>query len=205
MAAAPIQHRRDMGDFEYGRVDQLSPLVRRVICKNPNPFTYKGTATFLVGHGDVAVIDPGPTYGVHQDAVLAALGPDERVSHILITHTHSDHSTAASAIKERTGARIYGFGPHGTVRPTDPEDKVDFSAYFTAEEKARYDKEYDDLPEELKRGGRTSSSSLRSGSRTPTSSGAGTGRSRPSGRRATAPTTCATSSRRSARCSPATT
>ena len=47
MAAAPIQHRRDMGEFDYGRVDQLSPLVRRVICKNPNPFTYKGTATLF--------------------------------------------------------------------------------------------------------------------------------------------------------------
>jgi len=153
MAAAPIQHRRDMGDFDYGRVDQLSPLVRRVICKNPNPFTYKGTATFIVGRGEVAVIDPGPTYEPHQEAVLAALGPEEQVTHILITHTHSDHSPGAHFIKERTGAPIYGYGPHGTVRRSDPEDKVDFSAYFTAEEKERYDKEYDDLPDELKREG----------------------------------------------------
>jgi len=153
MAAAPIQHRRDMGDYEYGRVDQLSPLVRRVICKNPNPFTYKGTATFIVGRGAVAVIDPGPAFPTHQDAVLAALGPDEHISHQLITHTHSDHSPGARYIKERTGAPIYGFGPHGTLRRLDPDDKVDFSAYFTVEEKSRYDKEYEDLPDELKREG----------------------------------------------------
>jgi glyoxylase-like metal-dependent hydrolase (beta-lactamase superfamily II) len=153
MAVAPIQHRRDMGTFEYGQVDRLSPLVRRVVCKNPNPFTYKGTATFIVGRGAVAVIDPGPALPSHQDAVLAALGPDEHVSHVLITHTHSDHSPGARYLKERTGAPTYGFGPHGTVRATDPDDKVDFSAYFTAEEKARYDKEYDELPPELKREG----------------------------------------------------
>jgi glyoxylase-like metal-dependent hydrolase (beta-lactamase superfamily II) len=151
--AAPIQHRRDMGDFAYEGPEELSPLVRRVICKNPNPFTYKGTATFLVGRGEVAVIDPGPNLASHLEAVLAALGPDERVSHVLITHTHSDHSPGARWIKEQTGAPTYGFGPHGRVRPDDPDDKVDFSGYFTAEEKATYDKEYDELAPELKREG----------------------------------------------------
>jgi glyoxylase-like metal-dependent hydrolase (beta-lactamase superfamily II) len=151
--AAPIQHRRDMGEFDYGRVETLSPLVRRVICKNPNPFTYKGTATFIVGRGQVAVIDPGPDLPAHLEAVLGALGPDEQVSHILVTHTHSDHSPGARWMKEKSGAPTYGYGPHGKVRANDPDDKVDFSAYFSAEEKARYDKEYDDLPDELKREG----------------------------------------------------
>lgn len=151
--AAPIQHRRDMGEFDYEGPEELSPLVRRVICKNPNPFTFTGTATFLVGRGDVAVIDPGPKLPSHLEAVLAALGPDERVSHIIITHTHSDHSPGAAFIQERTGAKTYGYGPHGQVRAHDPDDKVDFSAYFSAEEKTRYDKEYEDLPDELKREG----------------------------------------------------
>jgi glyoxylase-like metal-dependent hydrolase (beta-lactamase superfamily II) len=151
--AAPIKHRRDMGEFDYGRIDRLSPLVRRVICKNANPFTFTGTATFIVGQGEVAIIDPGPKLPTHLEAVLAALGPDERVTHLLITHTHSDHSPGSAFMKEKTGAPTYGYGPHGKVRPDDPDDKVDFSAYFTPEEKTKYDKEYDELPPELKREG----------------------------------------------------
>jgi glyoxylase-like metal-dependent hydrolase (beta-lactamase superfamily II) len=150
--AAPIQHRRDM-DFDYGRVDQLSPLVRRVICKNPGPFTYKGTGTYLIGTGRVAVLDPGPMLEVHLESILSALGPDEEVSHILVSHTHSDHSPGAKWLKERTGAKTHGFGPHGAVGPDDPDDKVDFSGYITPEEKARYDKEYEDLDPALKREG----------------------------------------------------
>src|SRR4029453_15520552 len=107
--AAPIQHRRDMGDFEYGKVEQITPLVRRVICKNPNPFTYKGTATFIVGHGQVAVIDPGAALPAHLEVGAGSLGPDEQVSHILITHTHSDHSPGAAWLKEKTGAKTYGY------------------------------------------------------------------------------------------------
>ena len=150
--ATVIQHRRDF-EVEYGNVDELSPLIRRVECRNPGPFTFKGTGTYLIGRGEVAVIDPGPVVDKHLQAVLDALGPDERVTHVFITHTHSDHSPGAAWIQERTGARTYGYGPHGTVGPNDPNDKVDFSAYFTAEEKQKYDKEYEDLDPALKREG----------------------------------------------------
>ena len=151
--AVQIKHNRDF-DIAYAQVDQLSPLVRRVICKNPGPFTFKGTATFLLGQGQqTAVIDPGPLYEPHLEALLGALGPDETISHIFITHTHSDHSPGAAWIKERTGATIYGYGPHGKVRADDPNDKVDFSGYISADEKEKYDKEYDDIPAELKREG----------------------------------------------------
>jgi glyoxylase-like metal-dependent hydrolase (beta-lactamase superfamily II) len=148
-----IQHYRDMGEFAYGAVAHMTPLIRRVICKNPTPFTYKGTGTYIVGRGRVAVIDPGPSLSSHVDDVLAALGPDEEVSHILITHTHSDHSTLTAPLKQRTGARSYGFGPHGVVRQFAPSDRIDFSKYFTAEEKTKFDKEWDDIPDELKREG----------------------------------------------------
>jgi glyoxylase-like metal-dependent hydrolase (beta-lactamase superfamily II) len=148
-----IQHYRDMGAFAYGVVAQMTPLIRRVICKNPTPFTYKGTGTYIIGRGRVAVIDPGPALSSHIDDVLAALAPDEEVSHILITHTHSDHSTLTAPLQALTGARSYGFGPHGEVRQFDPTDRIDFSRYFTAEEKTRFDKEWDDLPDELKREG----------------------------------------------------
>lgn len=148
-----IEHYRDMGAFAYGVVDQMTPLIRRVICRNPTPFTYRGTGTYIVGAGKVAVIDPGPSLSSHVDDVLAMLGPDEEVTHILITHTHSDHSAMSARMKELTGARSYGFGPHGEVRKVNPDDKVDFSKHFTAEEKTRFDKEWDEMPDELKREG----------------------------------------------------
>ena len=151
--AVQIEHYRDMGAFDYGAVMRMTPLIRRVVCRNPTPFTYKGTGTYVVGTGRVAVIDPGPPLSSHVDDVLAALGPDETVTHVLITHTHSDHSSLTARLQELTGARSYGFGPHGAVRAYDPHDRVDFSAYFTAEEKSRFEKEWDDLPAELKREG----------------------------------------------------
>lgn len=151
--AVQIEHYRDMGAFDYGSVMRMTPLIRRVVCRNPTPFTYKGTGTYIVGTGRVAVIDPGPPLSSHVDDVLAALGPGETVTHVLITHTHSDHSSLTARLQELTGARSYGFGPHGAVRAYDPTDRVDFSAYFTAEEKTRFDKEWDDLPAELKREG----------------------------------------------------
>ncbi len=150
--AVTVKHRRDF-EFEYGRVDQVTPLVRRVVCKNPNPFTFTGTASFLIGQGQVALIDPGPLLESHLEAVLGALGPDEQITHVLVSHTHSDHSPGAAWIKEKTGAKTYGYGPHGEVRPEDPNDKIDFSKYISAEEKARYDKEYDELDPALKREG----------------------------------------------------
>ena len=94
-------------DFEYGRVDQVSPLIRRVIANNPGPFTYVGTGTYIVGHGEVAVIDPGPDIAEHLDAILAATS-GERVTHILVTHHHSDHSPLARPVAQATGATIYG-------------------------------------------------------------------------------------------------
>jgi glyoxylase-like metal-dependent hydrolase (beta-lactamase superfamily II) len=94
-------------DVEYGRCDQVSPLIRRVTANNPGPFTFKGTGTYIVGRGEVAVIDPGPDDPAHLRAILAAV-TGERVSHIVITHHHSDHSPLAGPLKARTGAPIYG-------------------------------------------------------------------------------------------------
>jgi len=106
-----INFRRDY-PFAYGVAETLSPLIRRVVARNPSPFTFKGTGTYIVGRGSVAVIDPGPALPDHVDALLAALA-GETVSHILVTHTHLDHSPAAAALKQATGAPTLGFGPHG--------------------------------------------------------------------------------------------
>ncbi|HKO08496.1 MAG TPA: MBL fold metallo-hydrolase [Alphaproteobacteria bacterium] len=107
-------------------LETVSPLVRRVVARNPSPFTFKGTATFIVGHGRVAVIDPGPDLPEHIAALLHALR-GESVERILITHTHRDHSPAAEAVKAATGAATYGFGPHGAGRGPAVEEGGDFA------------------------------------------------------------------------------
>lgn len=97
---------RDMS-FRYGEVDQVSPLIRRVVANNPGSFTFHGTGTYILGRGETAVIDPGPADDAHLEALLRALD-GERVAAILITHSHADHSPLAGPLAERTGATIYG-------------------------------------------------------------------------------------------------
>ena len=89
----------------------LSPLVARLLARNPGIFTFRGTGVYLIGTDPVAVIDPGPDLPEHCAALERALR-GRRVSHILVTHTHNDHSPAAAWLKEWSGARTYGFGPH---------------------------------------------------------------------------------------------
>ncbi|MCZ6454625.1 MAG: MBL fold metallo-hydrolase [Alphaproteobacteria bacterium] len=113
--ATVIPYNRELA-FEYGASQRLSPLVRRVIARNPSAFTFHGTGTYIVGpasgSGAVAIVDPGPDLPEHIDAVLDAVR-GETVSHILVTHTHLDHSPATVAVKAATGAPSYAFGPHG--------------------------------------------------------------------------------------------
>ena len=99
----------------YGAATEVSPLVRRVMADNPSNFTYHGTGTYIIGRGEVAVIDAGPAMPRHVDAILEATA-GETITHQLITHTHSDHSPAARLLKEATGAKTWGFGPHGSGR-----------------------------------------------------------------------------------------
>lgn len=147
-----ITHNRDF-DPRYGECVQIAPLVRQVVANNPNPFTFTGTGVYLVGKGDVAVIDPGPNLEPHLDAIEACLGSDESIDHILVTHTHTDHTAAVPALKARTSANAYGFGPHGPVSTDDPLDRLDFSKYISADERAKFEREWADLPDELKREG----------------------------------------------------
>lgn len=102
-------------DFDYGQIEAVSPLIRRVIAPNGGPFTFHGTGTYVIGHGKVAVVDPGPLLNNHIDALKQALR-GETVTHILITHTHRDHSPAAAPLKRAWAAPTYGFGPHGGGR-----------------------------------------------------------------------------------------
>ncbi len=124
MTAIPFN--RDLS-FEYGVADQVSPLIRRVIANNPGAFTFHGTGTYIVGRGRVAVIDPGPLDQAHLAALARAIEGEE-VSHIVITHTHRDHSPAAAPLQQATGAPTYGYGPHGSGRREAAGESVEEGA-----------------------------------------------------------------------------
>ncbi|HZZ36555.1 MAG TPA: MBL fold metallo-hydrolase [Caulobacteraceae bacterium] len=115
--------------FDYGRAQQVSPLIRRLIARNPGPFTYTGTGAHIVGRGQVAVIDPGPDLPSHLDAILEAT-EGETISHIFVTHSHLDHSPLARPLAERTGAVIYAGGEAGRASGGDDRleagDDLDF-------------------------------------------------------------------------------
>jgi glyoxylase-like metal-dependent hydrolase (beta-lactamase superfamily II) len=103
-------------DPRYGEAVRLSPLVRRITVNNPSPFTFHGTNTYLVGTDDLAIIDPGPIDAAHMDAMLHVIG-SARVSAIVVTHTHADHSPAAARLALKTGAIVCAEGPHRAARP----------------------------------------------------------------------------------------
>ncbi len=121
--AVSIPFRREF-EFEYGRVDQLSPAIRRVVANNPSPFTFHGTGTYILGTGNVAVIDPGPADPEHIQAILAATA-GERITHMLVTHTHNDHSPGCALLRQHCDARTYGFGPHGAGAEIQVEEGGD--------------------------------------------------------------------------------
>jgi glyoxylase-like metal-dependent hydrolase (beta-lactamase superfamily II) len=116
----------DSDDAEAGEVKRISPRVRRLIADNGSAFTFTGTCSYIVGQGDVAIIDPGPLDETHIAALLEATR-GERVRHILVTHTHRDHSPAAARLKAATGATIVGARPFTPKNPTDETKGLDAS------------------------------------------------------------------------------
>ncbi len=107
----------------FGTPVTVSPLIRRVLAPNPGPFTNTGTGVYLIGaDGAVAVVDPGPLIAEHLSALKAAIG-SRRLSHILITHSHRDHSPAAAPLKAWSGATVYGLPDHAA--PSTEEGAVD--------------------------------------------------------------------------------
>lgn len=121
MTGIPFDH--DF-EFRYGQVETVADGIRRIVAPNPGPFTGPGTGTYIIGRGEVAVIDPGPMLPDHVDALLAGLR-GETVSHILVTHTHADHSPAARLLARRTGAPVFAFGPHAAESAGELEGGVD--------------------------------------------------------------------------------
>lgn len=124
-----IPFRREL-EFEYGSVEEVEPGIRRVIANNPSPFTLYGTGTYILGTGKVAVIDPGPADPAHINALLDAV-EGETISHILVTHTHMDHSPGCALLKDHVDAPTYAFGPHGAGKleegvPVEEGGDMDF-------------------------------------------------------------------------------
>ena len=93
-----------------GRAETLSPGLRRILAPNPSPMTFRGTNTYLLGQTDLAVIDPGPADPAHLRAILAAVEPGQRISHIIVTHAHLDHAPLAAPLARETGAPVLAFG-----------------------------------------------------------------------------------------------
>ena len=101
-----MQLEKFIKSIEYGVCDQLTPLVRRVIANNPGGFTFTGTGTYIIGNKNIAVIDPGPIDNDHYNAIMKATS-EQKITHILLTHNHNDHSPLAKKLKSETGAKIY--------------------------------------------------------------------------------------------------
>jgi glyoxylase-like metal-dependent hydrolase (beta-lactamase superfamily II) len=106
--------------FDYGVASAVGPGLRRIVANNPGPFTFKGTNSYIVGTGEVALVDPGPDDAAHRAAILGEIAAKgERITHILLTHTHKDHSAGLARMAEATGAEVLGFG-------SDPESRAAF-------------------------------------------------------------------------------
>jgi glyoxylase-like metal-dependent hydrolase (beta-lactamase superfamily II) len=129
-------------DMSSGRLMRVSPLVRRLIANNPSPFTSTGTCSYLVGDEELAIIDPGPLDEAHIEALLQAAA-GAKVAHILVTHTHRDHSPAAARIREATGAPILGARPYqprqgfaGTLKGLDASHDLAYAPDHVLEDGA---------------------------------------------------------------------
>ena len=113
-------------DFEYAIAKEVIPGIRRIVAPNPSPYTLHGTGTYIVGEKEVAIIDPGPNIKSHIDAILKATEKG-KITHIMVTHTHADHSPAAKPLADKTGAMVMGYGPHGNTGGGEEGADYDFS------------------------------------------------------------------------------
>ena len=115
MSADPFDRSRDV---QPGEAVTVAPGVQRVVAPNPSPMTFTGTASYLVGTRELALIDPGPDDPAHVAALLAAVPAGGRIGAILVTHSHRDHTGAVPALRAATGAPVWAFGPHGAGMAT---------------------------------------------------------------------------------------
>ncbi|MGO9741833.1 MAG: MBL fold metallo-hydrolase [Roseiarcus sp.] len=96
---------------QAGVLTRLTANIRRLVAPNPSPFTFSGTCSYILGEGEVAILDPGPESDAHLAALMEATR-GERIAHIVVTHSHRDHGALAGRLKAETGAMIVGARPH---------------------------------------------------------------------------------------------
>jgi glyoxylase-like metal-dependent hydrolase (beta-lactamase superfamily II) len=120
----------DLSKEPYAIAEQISPLTRRVLARNASPFSYTGTQTYIVGHGEIAVIDPGPLGDdpAHVDELIRLIG-EERIVAIMCTHTHRDHSPAAAPLAAATGAPVIGCATL-VIEDDGPRSDASFDATY---------------------------------------------------------------------------
>ncbi len=94
-----------------GVLEDVAPGIRRIVAANPGPYTFRGSGTYVIGRGEVAVVDPGPNDERHIAMLVRQLA-GETITHILVTHTHPDHSPGCAPLRVHTNAPTFGFGPH---------------------------------------------------------------------------------------------
>ncbi len=128
---------KNEADCEYGILQEIGPGIRRALAPNPGPFTLYGTGTYVIGSGRVAVVDPGPSIEEHIEAIVRGL-EGETITHILVTHTHLDHSPGSALLQGFTDAPTYGFGPHGSGR-AGGERRIEATIAGPSEEGADFD------------------------------------------------------------------
>jgi glyoxylase-like metal-dependent hydrolase (beta-lactamase superfamily II) len=123
MAALPPRMEYDTGfSPETGVAVPVSPGLVRVTAGNRGPYTFTGTNSFVVGHGAVAVLDPGPDEAAHLEALRHAIG-GRQVTAIILTHTHRDHTGLVRRLAAETGAPLWFGGPHRLSRPALPFER----------------------------------------------------------------------------------
>lgn len=140
--AIPFVPRID--DAPYAVAQNMTPLIQRVIAKNPSKFSYHGTGTYVLGTHDVVVIDPGPILDSHRDALAATL-KGRNVIGIVVTHCHSDHSPLTAWLHAETGAPRFAIGPHRTYEGFVEEDDFDPTEEDPDEKKDDEERETIDL------------------------------------------------------------
>lgn len=115
-------------NFVYCEAVEVAPEVHRVVARNPGPFTFKGTNSYLIGRKKLALIDPGPDLNEHQESLIQALDGRE-LTHIVLTHSHRDHADGIESLKQATGAKVCSFRPTHRIMAHVPGWQAEESSY----------------------------------------------------------------------------
>jgi glyoxylase-like metal-dependent hydrolase (beta-lactamase superfamily II) len=96
-----------------GILQRLSPLVARIVAPNPSVMTGPGTNTYVVGHGELAIVDVGPDDDTHIATIIDQVRTLGTIRWVVATHTHSDHSPGSRRLAQQVGATLVGPLPTG--------------------------------------------------------------------------------------------